>query len=453
MSSPITGVTFLLLAFQAHISPEVPLALRMAEQYRRDIGALDATWRSVTFRDPDSIIAQGFCADGSGITDHRFRTRCAWNGDFATQYLGDPHGVLQYHDDGSPEVRGTSDGALIRKNGEVWTHLAGLSTACYWKDQNVEQWRCGQPPRDIRALGLVRRFDLMKLLGVDDVVGAGHYAWSFEQETLEDGIEKVSALNEYGTRTTWFINPAKGWNPEKITRTDVHGRESVEMVADVQLHDGGIWFPQSAAFYSSQGELVESIELESATFNDPQMKRLLPDSIGIEPGTHVFGQRGSLPPRPHIWNGDAITTAEEWWAAVENGTRQPGPSIIYAREHGTDHIVRDKTRAIGDLSLWEKYVAQFILRYKLDKDQQQKAWTIYRQCRSRAERYLSSRKQAIEELESRLRVAFTDAGLLSKRKALSAPIDEIFNRELKPRLDRLPTPAQRAQSAPAGHRQ
>ena len=453
MSSPIVSITLLLLACQAHISPEVPLALRMAEQYRRDIGALDATWRSVTFRDPDSIIAQGFCADGSGIVDHRFRTRCAWNGDFATQYLGDPHGVLQYHDDGTPEVRGTSDGALIRRNGEVWWHVAGLSTACYCKDRDIEEWRYAQPFCDIRALGLVRRFERMKLLGVDDIVGAGHYAWSFEQETLDDGIQKVSALNEYGARITWFINPAKGWNPEKITRTDMHGRESVEMVADVQLHEGGVWFPQSVAFYDNLGELVESIELESVTFNDPQMKQLLPDSIDIEPGTDVFDQGGSLPDRPHVWNGDEITTAEEWWAAVENGTRQPGPGILYARDHGTEHIIRDKIPALDDLSLWEQYVAEFIRRYNLDKDQTEKAWAIYRQCRDRAQRYLGSRKQAIEELENQLRTAFTDAVLLRKREALKAPVDEIFTRELKPRLDRLLTPSQRAQAAPIGPRQ
>jgi hypothetical protein len=101
---------------------------------------------------------------------------------------------------------------------------------------------------------------------------------------------------------------------------------------------------------------------------------------------------------------------------------------------------------IRDLSEWERYVRDFIRKYTLDADQTERAWKVYRGCKERADQYLARKTEEIARLDAELRKAPGDQELRRKRAALREPLDQIFERELRPGLERIPTAHQREQA-------
>lgn len=103
-------------------------------------------------------------------------------------------------------------------------------------------------------------------------------------------------------------------------------------------------------------------------------------------------------------------------------------------------------------SKWEAYVKQFIERYDLNEEQQAQAHKILKSCQNTADRYMRGRRTAIDEIDKELGKLATSqepdkaqklSQLTQKRTELLKPLDEIFERQLKPRLEKLPTRAQR----------
>lgn len=101
---------------------------------------------------------------------------------------------------------------------------------------------------------------------------------------------------------------------------------------------------------------------------------------------------------------------------------------------------------------WEKYTKDFIAKYELTEEQQQKAQTILKDCQDNATKVAAGKKSELEEIEKRENELKTsqDAGktkelaeLTKRRDAALKPIGDIFENQLKPRLERLPTRAQR----------
>lgn len=108
----------------------------------------------------------------------------------------------------------------------------------------------------------------------------------------------------------------------------------------------------------------------------------------------------------------------------------------------------------GDMSSfeseWEQYTKQFIERYKLDDEQKTKAMQILKDCQDQGNRYVTSRKARIEAIDEELKKLGNDANAAEQRKKLTEqrgklldPLTQIFERQLKPRLEKLPTRAQR----------
>ncbi|MBK9127711.1 MAG: hypothetical protein IPM13_07900 [Phycisphaerales bacterium] len=101
-------------------------------------------------------------------------------------------------------------------------------------------------------------------------------------------------------------------------------------------------------------------------------------------------------------------------------------------------------------SRWEQYVEEFIRRYQLDDAQTQRARTILKDCQEQANSYLARQRAQLDELDKKIQSL---AGQPEKSKELQAanerkakltePIERIFERQLKPRLERIPTTAQR----------
>ena len=115
---------------------------------------------------------------------------------------------------------------------------------------------------------------------------------------------------------------------------------------------------------------------------------------------------------------------------------------------------------IGFESQWEAYVRDFIQRYQLDDGQTQRAQGILKDCQEIANRLIQKRKPELERLDRQLQELGQSSDpdklkqlseLNQKRNKLFEPVNEIFEKQLKPRLERLPTRAQR-QAAEQGQR-
>jgi hypothetical protein len=113
-------------------------------------------------------------------------------------------------------------------------------------------------------------------------------------------------------------------------------------------------------------------------------------------------------------------------------------------------------------SQWETYVREFIQKYQLDEAQTQRAQSILKDCQATAQSIMQKRKDEIEQLDKKLMTLATDAKDADKLKELNEignrrnkllePIGEIFEKQLKPRLEKLPTRAQRENVEQAGKR-
>jgi len=144
----------------------------------------------------------------------------------------------------------------------------------------------------------------------------------------------------------------------------------------------------------------------------------------------------------------------------KTGTASPAsPAPSNPARGGRHHGVAAPGQAGTDFeSQWEAYVREFIQRYKLDDDQTQRAQAILKDCQEQARNYMGKRKSTIEDLEKRIAEANAankpkEAKEAQDRKAkLLEPIGQIFEKQLKPKLDRLPTRAQRQAAIQTGGR-
>lgn len=152
----------------------------------------------------------------------------------------------------------------------------------------------------------------------------------------------------------------------------------------------------------------------------------------------------------------------------EDADERAAPSTPSAGESGAKRTTRpepnrrpridrpggaSKSSAGSDYeSKWEKYVQEFIAKYELNDEQTQKANAVLEDCKAQAVRYLSSRKSQFEMIDKQLETlkqskdknkSKMTSELTKKRGELMTPIDQIFEKQLKPRLENLPTRAQR----------
>ncbi|MGE3182056.1 MAG: hypothetical protein AB7N71_10525 [Phycisphaerae bacterium] len=144
--------------------------------------------------------------------------------------------------------------------------------------------------------------------------------------------------------------------------------------------------------------------------------------------------------------------AEQAAVAAADGTANAPQQDRRDRPSRTaDRTRRTMTPNAGENfeSAWEKYVRDFITKYELDNGQKAVAEKILADCQEQAKRYLATRKSQIDKIDELLKEATGEkqkeaAALQTKRTKLLAPIDQIFEKQLKPRLDRIPTRAQQA---------
>lgn len=129
--------------------------------------------------------------------------------------------------------------------------------------------------------------------------------------------------------------------------------------------------------------------------------------------------------------------------------QQPAPQVTLGKRNRASENPRLRTAVAGPnfASEWERYVQEFIRKYALDDGQQQAAMKILRDCQDQANRYYQARKTQIEEAGTAAANPAkpgekTAANKLDQAKLLE-PISRIFEKQLKPRLEKIPTRAQR----------
>ncbi|MCH8881067.1 MAG: hypothetical protein IID34_14455 [Planctomycetes bacterium] len=132
-------------------------------------------------------------------------------------------------------------------------------------------------------------------------------------------------------------------------------------------------------------------------------------------------------------------------AGAGQGTEPPWPTT-----QPSGRIVEVKTFE----SQWERYTREFIARYSLKDSQEQKAWSILKKCQDQGNSYIRRHRAELDKLEARVGELSKSTAAAADREQLAAvrqrlgeklaPIDDIFENQLKPRLDKLPTRKQRA---------
>jgi hypothetical protein len=412
--------------------------------------------------------------------------KCAGD-EHITVRQGDEEGVVMRDSAGRPRDDMTYRGpwCFLAKRDEVWDHVQDDTSANVWSSDRTDTFRL----LDWRMLGL-SPFGFAELFD-DDAARFGGTPVQYDS-VVEDGLHVVTA-SAGDSMFRWWIDPERGWN---VVRTGVWRRG--QQLGDVRfaLRDyDGVWFPERMErFRLAAGDTEPStvISILSAEFNRPyHPQRLTPADIGVEPGTNLTFQDSQLP--LDLWDGEKAVTAEDFLARVKSGELKQGPTvareIARRRAQGEGGASQESAAAsqpgAGDsfgttqparagyaadpndfVSRWETYTRRFIVKYRLNEDQARRAWEVCRTCEEQGREYLSKRSSEFEEWQKRLD-GLKNASAEERQRELPrldqrcdelvAPIDRIFEQKLKPRLDRLPTAAQREavepspESRPAAH--
>jgi hypothetical protein len=230
---------------------------------------------------------------------------------------------------------------------------------------------------------------------------------------------------------------------------------------------GEVWFPEQVERLAN-GEPYRVYTIQEASFNQPDDPvRFTGSDIGLEPGFNIVTQNfGYGAKHPLFWDGEKPITFDEWKAAIQSGRLKPGPTVEAMRRTrgmASPYLTEEDRQRYEQfhremsfratqrkpLSLWERYVADFIERYELNDEQSQKAGQILRDCQSKGTQYLERRKSDFYRLQTEINSAVQTGNkddlrrLHQKLRSLREPVEEIFEKQLKPRLERLPTRAQR----------
>ncbi|MFH1748786.1 MAG: hypothetical protein ABIG44_17265 [Planctomycetota bacterium] len=378
----------------------------------------------------------------------RYFTSQFTSDEYLVEDNGDPAGVVFPTRDGTPHPElGYLPMRYLRYEGAVWEH------------------RDGEPLATVRR-GL-RFLPNPRLLGMTAVIESGadchRIIWGHGEEysyetRIVDGLYEVTRHSANGAGVYLFLlDPERGWNP--VRYAFLNNDQVVREVRSTLKQYGDVWFPERIELYDREHEGGEEptyvIDVLSASFNEPDHpKRLTPESIGIEVGTNITVEEwGSSIRRIGMfgWDKKKLVPLKELFERIRAGELETGPQTRAAAEH-------DQAKGAG-MELfeteWERYVRRFIDKYRLNEQQAEQAYKILRHCQERGQQHLSRHQDEIDRIRAELRDlsdvsqpkqikrAETLGRLKEQMLRIQAPVNQIFYGELVPRLQKLPTRAQR----------
>lgn len=399
--------------------------------------------------------------------------RCAGE-DIIASYFGDSKGLVSCDEAGDPAGdMAWSPERTLSAEGRTWNHFDNNVSASSFLGQTSPSTTF-----DLRQLMLNPIHPYRNL--AQYLQENPSYRLDFRVEASE-GLTKVVADGFQDGKATdvrrvWWIDESKDDSVVR-TQTFYKGKEVGDTRFWLERQDG-FWYPRRVEERTGNDlETLRVVEIFHAEFNRPEHPREFgPADIGIEPGTQVTYQEPDGSVRSRFWDGSDVVPAREWYDRLERGEAHLGPNV--AREvRRTEERSWDRPAhsgsgsspaavsaanpasapSLNDLSVWETFTRDFIAKYRLNVEQSQRAWQILRECQKVANQHLARHEAEIAAIERETSSAPRDDGATQaarkKLEKLLEPVQSIFENELKPRLDKLPTREQRrnaqATSAPA----
>lgn len=363
----------------------------------------------------------------------------AASGDARLLDLGDDEGVTARTESGEPAPRGAHGARQALRDGQsLW---ANEETARFPLAFAADHPNVIVP--DPRALGLSTG---LAYVGVRDALDPNKYGPDPKWTVVEDGSLTCVTLRTADAMVRRWIDRDRDWNIVRIE----YQRGATRREARVELQKAdGVWFPSEVRIYNrafaESAEPTEVITIARAEFNRPEHARdFSVGDIGIRDGDTVelWDRTGPTGRTGSVIGGEFVTDAE--LAARQDAEREGQPNRLTA---GRVQSVLAKPE-----SLWERVVRQFIEKHRLDEEQQQQCWRILRDCQSEAHSHLNRKRSellaaanAVDAMRSSATPGSKDqlAAAEQALAKLTAPIDRILTDRLQPRLDSIPTTAQR----------
>ncbi len=418
-----------------------PAVLVAVDEARRNVLTAEMAW-SVTFR------------LGNDRSRQFYRARISPDG-YILENKGDDRGIVARDEMGRP-VETRVRRWLLRK-GELWAYTEGdLAAKLRMSDQDIRLMEM-----DVRLMGLLPVY--RSSLRFPDVLWTyGNELGPRDYQQQVDGNKAVviAKLTKWQS-IRWKIDLERGCNVTEVSHLS-EGEVVLEARSTLRQF-GKTWFPETTAYYypAAQPDPVHVVSVESASFNSSAHSRhLVPEDIGIESGLTVTVESNGPDMGQQCWTGSELIPVEEYAARRRKGEVKKGPRVT--RLHGE---MRESQRAIAAMhspvvpagevqgrpsedqdwrlllrrqeSAWERHVGEFIRRHTLSESQQVAAWSILKDCTGQADGYIR------RMLETNSTTSQPDAS-----SRLSAQLDKIFERQLKPRLESLLTAEQRRKASP-----
>lgn len=308
-----------------------------------------------------------------------------------------------------------------------------------------------------RALGLTAQFpngDLHDQIWKDTTPNPR----APEISSSREGELEVVQIRRSNSVARYWLDPRRGCSPVRVREEYDDGAWS-ESRSVIEKTDGE-WFPVLVEYYSShfrQGaEPTRVVRMRSAAFNRSDHPRsLTPADIGLEPGMDVMSVKDGESSSAK-WDGHRPVSHDEFAERLRRGDVREGPSYVAAIRQKLVQDLRDTATPPASLNTvdrisaatietpWERYVREFIRLYGLDTEQSQKAYLILRECQIRARDEINRREHQLAPLlrETTATEPETDRHRPEHAEMLK-PILDILEKELKPRLEKLPTRRQR----------
>lgn len=290
----------------------------------------------------------------------------------------------------------------------------------------------------------------------------------YEDVPTADGMRRVVARRSSG-KTIYLIDPKRQWNPIRVTTLDSAGKLYSEARIVLKQY-GGIWYPETVSTFSPRfkngKEPRQIIRVSAASFNKPSdPQRLSPRDIGIEPGMKITVHENTLNNvRLMYCDGSNLISQKEYYGRLKNKTLTPDPGLqktLAERQTKSTVIAnwmlsREVQPACNAIDAeWGRFVSDFICEHGLVKEQSIAAMGVKANCLQKARAYLEVRKAEWSALADRLtELTRPHHGksnaemrrILDDARKFRAPVDEIFEAELKPRLIALLTLQQKARA-------